>query len=60
LPNIQIGAKGTEKLLNNLNPHKAFGPDKIKPIILNTLFIELSPIINKNSQIMLLSIKNET
>jgi hypothetical protein len=35
MPDIQIGAKLIEKLFNNLNPHKACGPDKIKPITLN-------------------------
>jgi hypothetical protein len=45
MPYIQIRAKGIEKLLNNLNPHKACGPDKIKPIVLNTLSKELSQIL---------------
>jgi hypothetical protein len=45
MPDIQIGAKGIEKLLNNLNPYKACGTDKIKPIVLNTLSKELSPIL---------------
>jgi hypothetical protein len=45
MPDIHIGAKGIEKLLNNLNPHKACSPDKIKPILLNTLSKELSPIL---------------
>ena len=34
-----------EKILNNLNPHKASGPDQIKPIILKTLSKELTPIL---------------
>ena len=29
----------------NLNPHKASGPDMIKPLILKTLATELSPIL---------------
>ena len=45
MPDILVGQKGIEKLLNNLNPHKASGPDKIKPIILKTLSTELSPIL---------------
>ena len=45
MPNITVGASGIEKLLYNLNPHKASGPDKIKPIILKTLSAELSPIL---------------
>jgi len=30
--------QGIEKLLSNLNPHKAAGPDQIKPIILKKTF----------------------
>ena len=45
MPDITVSTKGIEKLLNNLNPHKASGPDKIKPIILKTLSVELSPIL---------------
>ena len=29
---ITVTFKGIEKLLSNLNPHKAAGPDQIKPI----------------------------
>lgn len=45
MPGITVGTNGIEKLLSNLNPHKASGPDKIKPIILKTLSAELSPIL---------------
>ena len=45
MPDIKIGKAGVEKLLDNLNPHKACGPDKIKPMILKTLSAELSPIL---------------
>ena len=45
MPDITVGKNGIEKLLSNLNPHKACGPDKIKPIILKTLSTELSPIL---------------
>ena len=31
---IAVTSKGIEKLLVNLNPHKAAGPDQIKHIIL--------------------------
>jgi hypothetical protein len=47
MPDIEISVNGVEKLLNNLNPHKASGPDEIKPIVLKTLSKELSPIITK-------------
>ena len=45
MPQIQISVKGIEKLLKSLNPHKAAGPDKFKPIILQTLHAELAPIL---------------
>ena len=38
MPDIQDTTKGIEWLLKkNLNPHKAYGPDKPKPIVLLTL-----------------------
>ena len=40
-----VTSKGIEKLLSNLNPHKAAGPDKIKPIILKKVSTPLSPIL---------------
>ena len=45
MPDISISAEGTDTLLLSLNPHKAAGPDKLKPIILQTLHEELSPIL---------------
>ena len=41
MPSIIVNGKGVEKLLKNLNPHKAAGRDNIRPIVLK----ELSPII---------------
>jgi len=35
----------SEGILSNLNPHKAAGPDQIKPIILKTHSTPLSPIL---------------
>ena len=40
-----IVAEGIDKLLVCLNPHKAAGPDKFKPIVLQTLHKELAPIL---------------
>ena len=37
MQDITVTSKGIEKLLSNLNPHKAAGPDQIKPIILKNL-----------------------
>ena len=45
MPNIQVSAQGIEKLFKDLNPHKAAGPDKLKPIILQALHKELAPIL---------------
>lgn len=45
MPKIQISATGIDKLLKSLNPHKAAGPDQFKPIVLQTLHEELSPIL---------------
>ena len=42
---ITVTSKGIEKLLSNLNPHKAVGPDQIKPIILKNLSTPLTPIL---------------
>ena len=42
---ITVTPKGIEKLLSNLNPHKAAGPDQTKPIILKNRPTPLSPIL---------------
>ena len=43
MPEIIIDLKGILKLLSNLNPDKAPGPDGIKPIVLKELREELAP-----------------
>ena len=48
---ITVTSKGIEKLLYNLNPHKAAGPDKIKPIILKYLSTPLSILLKKYKRI---------
>ena len=45
MPGIQVSSNGIEKLLKGLNPHKAAGPDQLKPIVLQTLHKELAPIL---------------
>ena len=45
MPEIQVNEPGILKLLQNLKPHKAEGPDNIKPIILKQLAIEIAPIL---------------
>ena len=42
---ITVTSRGIEKVPSNLNPHKAAGPDQIKPIILKKLSTPLSPIL---------------
>ena len=44
MPDI-ISEAGISKLLKNLNPKKAAGPDKIKPVMLQELREELAPIL---------------
>lgn len=43
IPNLIITEHGVQKLLANLNPYKAMGPDGISPRILKELSIELAP-----------------
>ena len=45
MPQIEISINGILKLLYNLKPGKAAGPDKIRPLILKELRVELAPII---------------
>ena len=45
MPNITISTPGIHKLLANLKPHKATGPDGIPPTVLKELSHEISPIL---------------
>ena len=45
MPEINISENGLMKLLQNLKPGKAAGPDKLKPLLLRELREEISPII---------------
>ena len=45
IPDLTITNNGICKLLKNLNPHKAAGPDNITPRILKELSTEISPIL---------------
>ena len=52
-PNIEnttISNEGVEKLLDNINIHKAGGPDKIPNIIIKTCSKEISPALANISQ----------
>ena len=45
MPEFQISVAVILKLLGNLKPGKAAGPDKIRPLVLKELREEISPII---------------
>ena len=46
-PTLQIGQEGILKLLKNLSPHKAPGPDGIHPFVLQKCAHEIAPILTK-------------
>ena len=45
MPKIDITISGISKLLSNINPYKACGPDQIKPRILKELHCEIAPVL---------------
>ena len=45
MPDIHITTAGISKLLCELHPNKACGPDQIKPIVMRTLHLQLTPIL---------------
>ena len=45
MPEIKIDLNGVLKLLSNLKPDQAAGPDSIKPVVLKQLKIEIAPVI---------------
>ena len=45
MPEISISEAGIINLLKNLKPKKAAGPDRIKPVVLQELRVELAPIL---------------
>ena len=46
-PTLQIGSEGIFKLLKNLSPHKAPGPDGIHPFVLQKCAQEITPVLTK-------------
>ena len=44
MPVIKIDLNGVLKLLSNLKPDKAAGPDSIKPVVLKQLKMEIAPV----------------
>ena len=55
MPEIYIATEGISKLLKNLQPDKAAGPDNIKPIVLKELHQELAPALKVIFQLSLTS-----
>ena len=51
MPELQVSTAGIDKLLKNLHPDKAAGPDQIPPIVLKELHEQVSPIIQVLFQI---------
>ena len=47
MPDIIISTAGIDKLLKNLQPNKAAGPDDLKPAVLKELHSEIAPILQK-------------
>ena len=45
MPDLEITSQGIAKLLLNLDPSKAAGPDELKPRLLKELALEISPIL---------------
>jgi hypothetical protein len=45
MPDITIGLEGVTKLLRDLKPHKAAGPDQVSPLVLKELHLELAPML---------------
>ena len=48
MPDIHITQKGVEKLITNINPNKATGPDGLSPRILKVLSSQIAPILTKS------------
>ena len=49
MPDIIISTVGIDKLLRNLQPNKAAGPDDLKPEVLKELHSEIAPTLQKAS-----------
>ena len=45
MPDIQLSENGILKLLKDLNPHKAAGPDELKPLVLKELREVIAPML---------------
>ena len=46
MPNITVSLNGILKLLKDLNPNKAAGPDQLKPLVLQRLCEVIAPVLH--------------
>ena len=53
MPEIDISTNGILKLLGNLDPSKAAGPDKMRPLVLKELRGQIAPILKVIFQVSL-------
>ena len=53
MPDITISTAGIDKLLKNVQPNKAAGPDDLKPAVLKELHSEIAPILQTIFQVSL-------
>ena len=45
MESITVSVNGIVKLLKDLNPHKAAGPDQLKPLVLQRLHDVIAPVL---------------
>ena len=45
MDDIVISTSGVTKLIENLKPYKAVGPDKINPLVMKQLVVDIAPIL---------------
>ena len=45
MEDFEVSVAGILKLLKNLKPNKAAGPDKLKPLLIQELMEEIAPIL---------------
>ena len=60
MEDIKINSKGVDKLLKNLKPHKATGPDSIPSFILKAAADQLAPILTELYQTSLTQHRSST
>ena len=51
MPDIQLSENGILKLLKDLNPHTAAGPDELKPLVLKEFREVIAPMLSHFSKV---------